>query len=478
MAKKRIILDLTDEKDGVTGTGQYLNAIFPGKVLCGIAGYTKNIPFLVDCGSFQGLDNIDQLNTTFNFDITSPEFSILTHAHLDHYGRYPLAMSQGFHAPVFTTYPTKTFLSEVFLQDCLKIEKRRAKKLDAQSLYTETEIQEFEHCMVPCNFNQKIVYNDNITIHFFDNGHVPGAAVTLITISYPDCEDMNIVITGDYNNRNDFFQVKPLPEWIYELPNVSVIIEATYGGTKSSDLREKCFIDNVVRALSEGKTCIVPAFSFGRTQEVLYKLKIAQDMGILPPRFEIFLDGKTAIHTTSLFQNGAFKMHPNAKDFLPDNLTIVEDKTMRNFLIHENYLPKIFVSSSGSGSYGPSQTYINKYMNNPMAMIHATGHIFPDSKLGRLRDDDSIVAQFFDTDEFSAHAKQEVLVDFVKPFKNLKSVFIHHGEDESKKELAYSLKEICNASIHILSSNKVFRMISDGTSEEFPRFSDSNVPIR
>ena len=61
MAKKRIILDLTDEKDGVTGTGQYLNAIFPGKVLCGIAGYTKNIPFLVDCGSFQGLDNIDQL---------------------------------------------------------------------------------------------------------------------------------------------------------------------------------------------------------------------------------------------------------------------------------------------------------------------------------------------------------------------------------------------------------------------------------
>ena len=221
MAKKRIILDLTDEKDGVTGTGQYLNAIFPGTVLCGIAGYTKNIPFLVDCGSFQGLDNIDQLNTTFNFDITSPEFSILTHAHLDHYGRYPLAMSQGFHAPVFTTYPTKTFLSEVFLQDCLKIEKRRAKKLDAQSLYTETEIQEFEHCMVPCNFNQKIVYNHNITIHFFDNGHVPGAAVTLITISYPDCEDMNIVITGDYNNRNDFFEVKPLPEWIYDLPNVS-----------------------------------------------------------------------------------------------------------------------------------------------------------------------------------------------------------------------------------------------------------------
>lgn len=478
MAKKRIVLDLTDEKDGVTGTGQYLNAIFPGTVLTGMAGYTKNIPFLVDCGSFQGLDNIDQLNTTFNFDITSPEFSILTHAHLDHYGRYPLAIAQGFHAPVFTTYPTKTFLSEVFLQDCLKIEKRRAKKLDVEPLYSETEIKDFEHCMIPCNFNQKIVYNDNITIQFFDNGHVPGAAVTLVTISYPGCEDMNLIITGDYNNRNDFFEVKPLPEWVYNLPNVSVIIEATYGATKSSDLGEKCFINNVVRALVEGKTCVVPAFSFGRTQEVLYKLRIAQDAGILPTRFEIFLDGKTAIHTTSLFQNGAFKMHPNARDFLPDHLSIIEDKDMRSFILHNNYFPKVIVSSSGSASYGPSQRHVDWYKNNKLAMIHASGHIFPDSKLGRLRNDDSIAAEFCDTTEFSAHAKQEVLVGFVKPIKNLKSVFVHHGEENDTKELAYALKETCNTGIHILSSKKVFRMASDGTSEEFPRILNSNVPVR
>lgn len=478
MAKKRILLDLTDEKDGVTGTGQSFNAIFPGTVLSGIAGYTKNIPFLVDCGSFQGLDNVDQLNTTFNFDVTSFEFSILTHAHLDHYGRYPLAIKQGFHAPVFTTYPTKTFLSEVFLQDCLKIEKRRAKKSGTEPNYTEMEIEKFEHCMIPCDFNQKIVYNDNITIQFFNNGHVPGAAVTLVTISYPDCEDMNLIITGDYNNHNDFFEVKPLPEWVYELPNVSVIIEATYGGTKSSDLREKCFIDNIVRALSEKKICIVPAFSFGRAQEVLYKLRNAQDSGILPTSFEIYLDGKTAIHTTSLFQNDAFKIHPRAKDFLPYNLNFVGDKKIRNFLIHENNFPKVIVSSSGSASYGPSQRYVDCYMNNKLAMIHATGHIFPESKLGHLRDDSSFVAQFFDTDEFSAHAKQEVLTQFVGPIKNLKSVFIHHGEENDKKELAYALKETCNANIHILSSNKVFRMASDGTSEEFPRILNSNVPVR
>lgn len=477
MANKRIIVDLTDEKDGVTGTAQFFYTHFPGTVLSQMSGYTQNIPFLVDCGSFQGLDNIDQLNSSFNFDITSPEFSILTHAHLDHYGEYALAISQGFHAPIFTTYSTKMFLSEVFLRDCLSIEKRRAKKMNVAPKYTEYEIEELKHYMIPCDFNTKIKYNDNINIQFFGNGHVPGAAVTLVQLSYPGCEDINLIITGDYNDHNDFFEVKPLPEWVYELPNVTIIIESTYGSIKSSDLRPKCFIDNIANALSQGKTCIVPAFSFGRVQEVLYKIKNAQGHK-LNPKFETYLDGKTAIGCTNLFVAGAFKMHPRAKNFLPENLTIVEDKNMRHFLATDNPIPKIIVSSSGSGSYGPSYTYIKGYSNNPNSIVHATGHIFPDSKLGKLRDDASCVSQFFDTDEFSAHAKQEVLVEFPRPFKHLKSIAIHHGELESKKELKYAFKETYEASVHILSSNSVFRITSDGIVSTFPRSKNTNIPIR
>lgn len=473
---KRIIVDLTDEKDAVTGTGQLYNAYFPGTVFAPITGFRKNIPFLVDCGSFQGLDNIDQLNTVFNFDITSPEFSVLTHAHLDHYGRYPLAIAQGFHAPIFTTYPTKTFLSEVFLRDCLKIEERRAKKSGVSPNYTEYEIDELKHSMIPCDFNNKIKCSNNISIQFFSNGHVPGAAITLVQLSYPGCEDINFVITGDYNNHNDFFEVKPLPEWVYELPNVIIVIEATYGGTKLSDLRPKCFIDNIVAALMQGKTCIVPAFSFGRVQEVLYKIKNAQGRK-LAPKFETYLDGKTAIGCTSLFEAGVFKMHPRAKNFLPENLIVVEGKDMRRFLI-DNPTPKMIVTSSGSGSYGPSYTYIKGYSNNPNSIVHATGHIFPDSKLGKLREDDTIACQFFDTDEFSAHAKQEVLVEFPRPFKNLKSIAIHHGEMESKNELAYAYEEAYAASVHVLSSNYVYRISSDGIIATFPRNLNTNVPIR
>ena len=476
MENKRILVELTDEKDGVTGTAQYFYTHLPGTVYAPMAGYTKNVPFLVDCGSFQGIDNIDHLNSSFNFDITSPEFSILTHAHLDHYGMYPFAVSQGFRAPIFTTYSTKAFLSEVFLRDCLSIETRRAKKLNETPKYTEYEIEELKHSMIPCDFHNKIKISDNVSIYFFSNGHVPGAAITLVQLSYPGCEDINFVITGDYNDRNDFFEVKPLPEWVYELKNVIIIIEATYGGIKSSDLRPKCFIDNVVAALSQGKTCIVPAFSFGRIQEVLYKLKNAQGRR-LNPKFETYLDGKTAIGCTNLFLSGAFKMHSRAKNFLPENLTIIEDKNLRHFLI-DDPTPKIIVSSSGSGSYGPSHTYIKGYSNNPNSIVHATGHIFPDSKLGKLRDDASIATQFFDTDEFSAHAKQEVLGEFPRPFKHLKSILIHHGELESKNDLAYVYKETYDASVHVLSSKYVYQITSDGVIATLHRNLNTNVPIR
>lgn len=476
---KRIYLDLIDEKDSVTGTCQLLNAYFPGTVLATAGGYTNNIPFIVDCGAFQGIDSENHSNTTFNFDISNVEFGILTHGHLDHYGRYPIAIKQGFHAPIFTTYVTKSFLSQVFLDDCLKIEKRHAKKLDVEPNYDENEITKMKNFMIPCAYHKRIQYNDNICIYFFDNGHVPGAAVTLIQLTYPGHEDINIVVTGDYNDHNTFYKVNPLPDWVYNLPNLTIIIEATYGGTLESELRPACFVKNVIKALSEKKTAVVASFSFVRTQEVLYALKEAQDTGKLDSKYPIYLDGKTAIGCTEMFANGAFKMYPYTRDFLPENLTIVEDKEYRRFLKNDP-TPKIIVSSSGSGSHGPSQYYIDAYYHNPDSIIHATGHIFPESKLGKLRNDETALAQFFDTDEFSAHPKQEGLIKFLRPFKseNIKSIAIHHGEPASKEALAKVFLEEFNTKVHILSSDTTFRITSDGIIACFPRNLKINNQIR
>lgn len=474
--EKRIYVDLSDEKDGVTGTCQLFDTFFPRSVLA-TKGFTRNIPFIVDCGSFQGLANENHLNDTFNFDITKPEFGILTHGHLDHYGKYPFAINQGFYAPIFTTYVTKTFLSQVFLEDCLKIEKRHAKSLDVPSRYNEEDIEKMERLMVGCAYNKRIQYNENICIYFFDNGHVPGAAITLVQLTFPECEEINFVITGDYNDCNMFYKVNPLPEWVHQLKNVVIIMESTYGGTYSYDLRPDCFIDNTVKSLLQGMTCINPTFAFGRMQEVLYKLKQAQDELILPKKYPIYVDGKTGIGCTNLFLERAFKMYPHAQDFLPENLEFVESKDHRKFLMSDPR-PKIFAASSGSGSYGASSSYISGYRHNPNAMVHATGHIFPDSKLGRMRNDDTVAAQFFDTDEFSAHAKMEKLLDFPEPFENVLCIFVTHGETTSREALIDGLSERYDTKVFNLTSDTTFRITSDGVVATFPRKTNEDNSIR
>ncbi len=476
---KRLFLELCDEKDGVTGTNQLFEAFFSTTV-SGAHGPTNNIPFLVDCGTFQGLDNDAQFNSSFFYDVTRPEFAILTHGHLDHYGRFPVAINQGFVAPIFTTHTTANFLTRVFLDDCLKIEKRRNKKTDEDvvPLYSEEDIALLKSMLVPCKYYEKVQYNDNICIYFFDNGHLPGAAVTLVQIT--DGEDcINVVLSGDYNDHNMFFPVNPLPDWVYKLPNVLILLESTYGGTKTDSSCEPCLVENVVYATKKNMSVLIPTFAFGRHQEVLYTLKQAQDMGTLDRRIPIYADGKSAIATTQIFLEGKFNMFHSAKNFLPDNLIIVEDKAMRRQIISDSITPKIVAASSGSASYGASQAYLNAHYTNPKYMVHSAGHLFPESKLGRMRDDPNAKALFRGTGEFSAHARQEKLVNFVKPFdpKNVLGVGIHHGEEVSKDLLA---NELINEGYKtfILNSNFKFRFNSSGLVGCFPRYDRKDKHIR
>lgn len=475
---KRLFLELCDEKDGVTGTNQLFEAFFSNTVEGG-HGPTNNIPFLVDCGTFQGLDNDAQFNSGFFYDVTSPEFAILTHGHLDHYGRFPVAINQGFLAPIFTTHTTAAFLTRVFLDDCLKIEKRRNKKADenAVPLYSEDDMALMKSMLVPCKYYEKVQYNDNICIYFFDNGHLPGSAVTLVQITDGE-ECINVVLSGDYNHKNMFFPVNPLPNWVYTLPNVLILLESTYGGTKIDSSCAPCLVDNVIYALKKNMSILIPTFAFGRHQEVLYTLKQAQDIGILDRKFPIYADGKSALATTELFLEGKFNMFHGAKNFLPDNMIVVENKAMRKQLAFDP-TPKIIIASSGSGSYGASQVYLNACYNNPRYLVHSSGHLFPESKLGRMRDDPNAKALFRGTGEFSAHARQEDLVKFVKPFdpKNVLAVGIHHGEEVSKALLA---NELINEGYKtfILNSNFKFRFDSSGIIGCFPRYDRKDKNIR
>ncbi len=97
--------------------------------------------------------------------------------------------------------------------------------------------------MKPCRYNETIRVNDNVKITFLNNGHLVGAALILVQISYPEYEDINLLFTGDYNNKNMFFDVNPIPKWILELP-LTVIQESTYGDMDSTEIKE-IFKENI-----------------------------------------------------------------------------------------------------------------------------------------------------------------------------------------------------------------------------------------
>ena len=126
-----------------------------------------------------------------------------------------------------------------------------------------------------------------------------GATSILVQIGYPGYENINLFFTGDYNNKNMFFDVPPLPEWVLDLP-LTLIQESTYGDMNSSEI-EKCFKENILKCLEKGGTVVAPVFSLGRSQEILYELKCMQEAGALDVNIPIYLDGKLAIRYTFLY---------------------------------------------------------------------------------------------------------------------------------------------------------------------------------
>lgn len=466
--------DLVDLKNEVTGTCQLVIVRFPQPVLRPDGVYTDSIKFVVDCGMFEGDDDAQKKNfRPFHFNPEEISFGLLTHSHLDHYGRFPQMYKQKFTGKVYTTKVTKLFLKEVALDDCLKIITKSAKRAHIDPLYNQQHSYLFESNLVGCEFYEEIQYNDNIRFTFFPNGHLFGASMILVTLSYPGEKDINILFSGDFNNKNELFPIPELPKEILDL-DINLVLESTYGSTLTSELPSPCFVNNIVQALNENKTIICPSFALGRTQENLWKLREAQDLGILSPRTKIYIDGPTAQKYTRLIHDSPLiETFPDKKDFYPYNLSFVGKNTRESVIIGK--FPKIIVCSSGMLTKGCSQIYAQRLLSNPNVLFHLTGYCTPKSTAGKIKvaNYGDIVqlgglflpkyADVIDTTECSAHAKQDELIEFCRQFSSLKTISLHHGEIEKKKALAEALlKAKLTPTVGILDDHSIFRFDSYG----------------
>ena len=437
-------------------------------------GTTKR--FIVDCGLYQEKEYSD-LNTELLFNPRKIQFALITHNHVDHIGKLPYITKKGFKGKIYATEPTCN-LMEHALKDSNHVLNDIAKRNHTFPLYEKKDVKETLKLLKPCIYNRTINVDENIRVTFFNNnGHLPGAATILVQIVCKGHDNINVLFTGDYNNKNMFLKLQPLPEWVRRLP-LTIVQESTYGNMDSTEIK-RCFEDNVIKCIKYGGTVICPVFSLGRAQEILYKIKCMQQEGLLSTDIPIYLDGKLAITYSQLFINGKVGIKHSMKDFLPKNFKYV-DSTLREKLLHD-FNAKVILATSGMGSYGPVQSYISEYISRKKAMIHFTGYTSEDTLGYRLKNaqDGEVVdigsllvkkhAKVEYTSEFSAHAKANELIDFLQGLWNIRLVLINHGQTETQEIYANRVvREVKTKKVGLLNRTYIFRVNANGLEETLP----------
>ena len=454
--KCRFYCDIMAQHPAVTGSSILMVVKLPNN---------ETIKFVVDCGLFQ-----EEEYWKYNYEtLCNPEeleFCLVTHNHVDHTGRLPFLVKNGYRKPIYMTEATRELLP-LALEDCVKILRDTSKRKNEKSLYNETDVANCLGLIKGVKFEETAYVHKNVKVTFFKNGHLTGAALILVQISYPEYEDINLLFTGDYNNKNLFFDVPDLPEWVLELPLI-IIQESTYGYMDSTEIFAN-FQKNIINVLNNKKTAIVPVFSLGRAQEILYVLKTMQDEGKIDSNIAIYLDGKLAIKYTSLYRKVELGLKETMRDFIPKNFIYVFNETRRAVI--EGNKPKVILTTSGMGSYGPAQQYIPQFLKKENCLIQFTGYV-AEGTFGRqlkeaLEDENVTIGglivkkkAYVDfTTEFSAHAKADEMIEFLKKFKNLKLILLNHGEPETKIKFAERImEEIDPKEIGILGRDYLFRV--------------------
>lgn len=455
----------------VSGSCKLFSVHFPNKT---------NYRFLVDCGMFQGKKENLRFNEMIPFDAEKINAVFITHNHTDHTGLLPLLVQQGFNGPIFTTYATSKII-DIGLYDSCKINSSEL----TEPLYTSDDVERTLKKIWGCALKREMHPHKNITARFFSNGHLVGAAVLYVTIGYPGYDDINLLFTGDYNNKNAFFNVERLPKYVRNSNIAALFTESTYGDIDSTDVSFKpCLKDNVIRAAKEGKTVVFPSFSQGRYQEMLLFLKMLQKQGKIPMNMKIWGDGFTGQEYTKRYMYEDLGIEKMCIDFLPHNFEFIPRNERRKY--REEILgdpsPKFILAPGGMGHYGPIQKYISHYLSDKNALIHYLGYCAEESKAYQLLNanyGDEVVysgmlytkkCTMMRTGECSGHAKRDVLLAFANDLFNVKFIGITHGEQDTRKKFAtYLRKNLDNHStqIGVMHPDYGYRITSEGVVKTF-----------
>ncbi|MCL4639969.1 MULTISPECIES: MBL fold metallo-hydrolase [Olivibacter] len=418
---------------------------------------------LIDCGlNYEPSVSLED-NEHFPFHPSEIDVLILTHAHIDHSGNIPTLIRSGFQGQILSTSPTAA-LSELLMLDSvnifLKQEKRKVKRGKKtftrynKPLYLQKHVMDAVERFVTIPFHKPFRITGNITLTLIPVGHLLGAAAAILEIE-ENGQTKKIAFSGDLGRKN--YPILPDPQ---PLPPVDYLVcESTYGGRYHTD---QDFTEVLINTIKE--TCIktpgkliIPAFSVGRTQALVYSLNRIFSEGLLPP-VQIFVDSPLANYATEVYRKYYHLLNEEAQRFYAregdqfsfENLKYVENldesKDISNY-----YDPCIIVSSAGMLEGGRIQDHLYENIQNFYCTILFIGYCAKGTLGHRLLRGDSIVkirsrelsvfASIKQTDCLSGHADHHDLVNTISAHDNqsLKKIFLVHGDLSSMQALEADL---------------------------------------
>jgi metallo-beta-lactamase family protein len=421
---------------------------------------------LLECGFFQGRrDESMERNRTFPFDPKTIDAAILSHAHIDHCGNLPNLCRQGFRGNIYCTFATRD-LASIMLEDSAGIQQADAEYVSRQRakknlppvtpLYTEVDAERTIRQFVSVGYDRPMPVADGVTVTFRDAGHILGSAQVILDV-HEQGRKFRYLFSGDVGRGNDDILRDPQP-----VEDVDFLqIESTYGGRDHVSARDAD--DEIERLVEEtvkrnGKV-IVPAFSVGRTQQMVYTLHQLMESKRLSP-LPVYVDSPLSVNATEVY-----RLHPEcfndtiyrflrekSNPFGMENLTYIRE-VAHSMKLNELKDPAIIISASGMAEAGRIRHHLKNNIGNPNNLVLFIGYCAEHTLGAQIRSNRKTVnifgepqevrAQIAAVDSFSGHADRTELTRYVKQITgDIKKIFVVHGEESQALAFATTLKSL------------------------------------
>lgn len=422
---------------------------------------------LLDCGMYQGKGlATDSMNRELGFNPAEIDYLLLSHAHIDHSGLIPYIYKNGFNGEVICTHATRD-LCAIMLADCGHIQendtktfnKKREKKglPPVEPIYNRVDAERCLQLFISVPYEKPFFIDENIKVHFSNTGHLLGSGVVNIEIKEKG-KTTRIAYTGDIGRPVNRILRTPSA---FQQADI-LITESTYGDRLHDDhgfAEEKLLkiVENTC-VCKQGKL-IIPSFSVGRTQEIVYSLNNFYNAGRLP-KIDIFVDSPLSVNATNIF-----RMHPEC--FNPEVLKVMEtdpDPFGFNSLyyvqsvadskkLNNSKKPCVIISASGMMEAGRVKHHLANSISNPKNTVLAVGYCAKNTLGARILSGEKHVSIFGEDHEvradierieaYSGHADYKEMIDFLscQDKTMLQKVFIVHGEANAQVTYKQTLEK-------------------------------------